>query len=466
MDWVSNLFLALAFTDFTGTLFFLTGILFRRICFKNDAKALRFLLIDTLCAYTVPFVYFVLYTNERIAVALEVDSNVNLFYNTSATMRLFSALGIVWIVMFLVLLAYRLYRRHRWMVICRGNIPEEDEATERRFRDICEELGVAGKVSLYRNDSVDVPCMTYCHGPAVILPLVKYSGREADVIFYHELCHYLERDVHLKTWAVVVTLVHVFNPAAQILLRQMDLICEECCDRMACEKGAEAFTAEEYFRAIFEMLLTEGKRERYQLLTLFDTRSNYERRVIFMREYHMHGSMKKGAALALSACFLLGSSMTALAAGDGMTDAYIDMADATSDTVSESSMSDADYQAMEELCRAYDLDPDKVVMIGDDNVEPCGLTFDVVWNVPADRTYMTSGFREYEGDQVIVTVATDPDTITYQTGIKDPNQLMRYVEGEGAITHTFDITINGRYYFFVTNLSETEELYIEATVVK
>ena len=32
--------------------------------------------------------------------------------------------------------------------------------------------------------------------------------------------------------------------------------------------------------------------------------------------------------------------------------------------------------------------------------------------------------------------------------------------------YTFDIEINGRYYFFVTNLSETEELYIEATVLK
>ena len=79
---------------------------------------------------------------------------------------------------------------------------------------------------------------------------------------------------------------------------------------------------------------------------------------------------------------------------------------------------------------------------------------------------MTSGFTKSEGSQVGITVTADPDDITYQTGIKDPNQLMRYVEGEGIVMHTFDIEINGRYYFFVTNLSETEELYIEATVLK
>ena len=466
MDWVSNLFVALLLTDITGTLFFLISAFFKKICFRNDAKLLRFLVIATLCAYTVPFVYMVLYADKRIADALAVRSNVNVFYNTPITMHIFAMLGLAWIAIFLLLLAYRLYRRYRWAVICRGNIPEEDAMIERCFRDICAVLGVGDKVSLYRNDSVDVPCMTYCHGPAVIMPLVQYTKQEAEVIFYHELCHYLERDILLKSWGVLVALLHGFNPAAHILLKQMNLICEECCDRKACEKGKQVFTTRQYFGVIFDMLLTDGKRERYQLFSLVDTKSNYERRVRCMSEYRKHNGMKRGVALILSACFLLGSSMTALAAGNELTDAYKGIAKETSDKESEITMSDADIKAMEEICRAYDLDPDKVVMIGDDSIEPYGLTFDVKWDVPADTTYMTSGFKKYEGEETTIAVATDPDDITYQTGIKDPNQLMRYVEGEGVITHTFDIEIDGRYYFFVTNLSLTEELYIEATVIK
>lgn len=466
MDWASNLFIALLLTDITGTLFFLTGIFFRKICFRHDAGFLRLVVIATLCAYTVPFVYIVLYTNERFVAVLNLRSNVNLFYNTPITIELFSILGIIWIAMFVLLLAYRLYHRYRWAVICRGNIPEEDEMIAGRFLAICEELGIAGRVSLYRNDSIEVPCMTYSHGPVVILPFVQYTEQEIDVILYHELCHYLEKDVYLKTWGVVATLIHVMNPAVHILFRQMDLICEECCDRMTCEKASGNFTTQEYFRTIFEMLLTEGRRERYQLLALVDTKSNYERRVEFMSEYRMHGCMKKGAALVLSACFLFGSSMTALAAGGELTDAYVGIAETTSEKAPASLQESMDEQTFEEICRAYDLDPNKVVMIGDDSVEPYGLTFDVVWNVPADRTYMTSGFNESVGDQVSILVTTDPDDITYQTGIKDPNQIMHYIEGEGQIVHTFDIEIDGRYYFFVTNMSETEELYIEATVAR
>lgn len=465
MDWVSNLFIALLLMNVTGTLFFLIGTFFRKIWFKNDARLLRLVVIATLCAYTVPFVYLFLYMSKRVVEIVDIESDVNLFYNTPVTIRLFTVLGAVWIGAFLILLGFRLYRYHKWRNVCKGNIPEEDEKIQRRFLEICDKLGIAGKVSLYRNDSIDVPCMTYSRGPVVILPLVRYSEQEADVILYHELCHYLEKDMFLKTWGILVVLLHGMNPIAHILLKQMDLICEECCDRMVCEKAVEDYTDQEYFGTILT-LLTEGRRERYQLFALVDTESNYERRVRFMSEYRNHGCMKKGIALILSACFLLGSSMTALAAGNELTDAYKGMVQKTSDKASDLSMSDADYEAMEEICRAYDLDPAKVVMIGDDSIEPYGLSFNVVWHVPADTTYMTSGFTKSEGSQVTIAVTADPDDITYQTGIKDPNQLMRYVEGEGQISHTFDIEINGRYYFFVTNLSETEELYIEAFVAK
>lgn len=465
MDWVSNLFIALLLMNVTGTLFFLIGTFFRKIWFKNDVRLLRLVVIATLCAYTVPFVYIFLYMSKRVVEIVDIESDVNLFYNTPVTIRLFTILGAVWIGAFLILLGYRLCRYLKWRNVCRGNIPEEDEVIQRRFLEICDKLGITGKVSLYRNDSIDVPCMTYSHGPVVILPLVKYTEQEADVILYHELCHYLEKDMFLKSWGILVALLHGMNPIAHILLKQMDLICEECCDRMVCEKASEDYTDQEYFGTILT-LLTEGRRERYQLFALVDTESNYERRVRFMSEYRNHGCMKKGVALILSACFLLGSSMTALAAGNGLTDAYKEIAQKTSDRVSVPSTDEADLQAMEEICRAYDLDPAKVVMIGDDSIEPYGLSFDVVWHVPADTTYMTSGFTKSEGSQVSIAVTADPDDMTYQTGLKDPNQIMHYIEGEGQNVYTFDIEINGRYYFFVTNLSETEELYIEATVLK
>jgi beta-lactamase regulating signal transducer with metallopeptidase domain len=461
MDWMSNLFIALLLTDITGTLFYLISLLFIRTKFRYSTGFLRFLIVATLTAYTVPFVYFVLYANRRIADFRGLKSNINIFYNTLTTKHLFALLGFAWIVMFLLLLAYRILRRFRLNDMCRGNIPEEDASVEQCFLDVCTKLGIEGRVELYRNDLVEVPCMTYYHGAVVILPLRRYTRQQAEVIFYHELHHYIKRDVYLKTWAVLVSQLHVFNPAVHILLRQIDLACELNCDRTACEQGKGVFTTKEYFTTINSMILTDGKAERYQLFSLVDSESNYERRIVYMREYQKQGCVRKGTALLLSVCFLLGSSMTAFAAGDGLTDAYRNMAVETIEKTADSK----DAEVLEELCRAYDLDPDKVFMM-DEGIELYGSRINVTWLVPAGELYMTSGFRESVGDEVAIAVSGDPNDITYQTGLKDPTETLRYVESEGVVGHTFEIELSGRYYFFVYNLSETEDLDVEATIYR
>jgi hypothetical protein len=102
----------------------------------------------------------------------------------------------------------------------------------------------------------------------------------------------------------------------------------------------------------------------------------------------------------------------------------------------------------------------------DEGIELYGSRINVTWLVPAGELYMTSGFRESVGDEVAIAVSGDPNDITYQTGLKDPTETLRYVESEGVVGHTFEIELSGRYYFFVYNLSETEDLDVEATIYR
>jgi beta-lactamase regulating signal transducer with metallopeptidase domain len=465
MDWMSNLFIVLLLTDITGTLFYLISLLFRGKKLAYHAGFLRFLVAATLFAYTVPFIYAALYASRRIDVFGRMNSNVNLFYNTLTTKYLFALLGFVWIVMFLLLLAYRLYRRMQLNFMCRGNIPEEDASVEQCFLDVCKTLGIEGRVELCRNDLVRVPCTTYYHGAVVILPLEHYTRQDAAVVFYHELCHYIRKDIFLKTWGVLVSQLHVFNPAVHILLKQMNLICEMGCDRMACEKGKGFFNTREYFETIDRMILTDEKEDWYQLFSLVDSRSNYERRIINMKQYQKHGSLKKGTALLLSACFLLGSSMTAFAAGDGLAEAYRGLTAETIDRAEDVDTDTLDAEALEELCRAYDLDPDTVTIM-DDGMATYGRRINITWLVPAGETYLTSGMTESNGEEVAIAVSALPTDVTYQTGLKDPTETLRYVQGEGSLAHTFEIEQSGRYYFFVTNMSETEDLDIVALITR
>ncbi|MDE6386984.1 MAG: M56 family metallopeptidase [Lachnospiraceae bacterium] len=473
MDWISNLFVVLLLADVAGTIFFLIGELLKRTPLGRDIRFQRFLMDATLCAFVIPFVYFAFYLDKRIQM-VGLESEINLFYTTPSIRRFNTVLGCIWIGLFLVLLSYRLYRRHRWTMICKGNIPEEDEAISKVFEDVSEELGISGKVSLCRNDSIDVPCITYHHGFVVMLPLLCYTEEEAKVIFYHELCHYLNHDVHLKTIGCVVALLHVFNPAAHILLLEMELLCEKCCDIAACKKGKVTFTREEYLQTILNMLLTDGRRERYRLFALVDGKSNYERRVKYMLDYHEHGGMKKGVALVVAACFLLGSSTSSLAAGSGVAMAYQEVAANTSvreyENVEDMSPIPASSNGVNGVVtlseKPYDLDPDKVVIMDDEvAVGPGRETRGITWTIPPQMTYMTSGFKVKTGDKMTATIVPTPDDLEFEAGFKDGKNIMHgaFLTGTSVIQYTVDE--GARHYFYISNLSETEDLHIEATVI-
>lgn len=468
MDWASNLFIVLLLTDITGTIFYLAGEMFRRLI-SDDVKVLRFLTGATLVSFLVPFVYVILYAGKRIS-TIRIESNINLFYNTPLMLELNAVLGCVWIGLFLILLSQRLYRRICWAMTCRGNIPEEDERIFKLFMDICTALGINGEVSLCRNDSVHIPCITYHHGFVVILPLVRYTEKEAGVILYHELCHYLNRDMYFKTVSCIVALLHVFNPVAHILLREIDLLCEKCCDRAACEKGMALFKGNEYFQVILDLLVTDGKRDRYQLFALVDDKSSYERRVEYMADYHKNGGLKKGTALVLSVCFLLGSSFTSLAAGNGVAKAYEGLAETTSVKNEYGEMVGVEGREAEEaarvLSRVYDLNPEDVIIMEDDGIEPYASFNNITWTIPAGKTYMSTGFKQKEGDSVLVTVMGTPDDVVFQTGLKDPDNIMWYVEGSEIVTQEFIIEMDGRHYFFVTNMSEEEELHVDVSLIR
>lgn len=193
-----------------------------------------------------------------------------------------------------------------------------------------------------------------------------------------------------------------------------------------------------------------------------------------MKRYHEHGGIKKGTAAVLSVCFLLGSSITALAAGDSMTEAYAKAVEATDNRAEDSEMvadlegeaaEMSDEEVIEEFARMYDLDPNDVIMM-EEGVETVSDFINIDWTLRPGKTGMTSGFSKEVGSSVVITTIGDPDDIKYQMGIKDPNELMRYAEGTGYISHEFSIKIDGRYYFFVTNLDSSRNIQVKGTVIK
>lgn len=474
MDWMNNLFVILTLTTVTGSIFYLTGLVFGRIWARNDIRLLRLQMRITQWAFLVPCVYAVLYIRERLRMTT-AGGTINLFYNTPMMQKVFALLGFVWIFSFIVLFARKLYMRCQRMRVFDGNIPEEDVETQAMFEKICDQLGIAGKVSLYRNDLIRMPYMTYWHGYAVVIPLERYTREETAVILYHELCHYLNRDLYVGTVSCIVSLLHAVNPFVPVMLRQLSLACEEYCDRRACQEGVDVFSEKEYFLTILKVLSGEEKRERYDLFTLADSIGEYEKRVQCMRRYREHGGIKNRTAVLLAICFLLGSSAIALWVGKGLTKAYVMVAKETDIRIKvsedvidslESTEVMSEEKVLEEFVRIYDLNSEDITMMGEAEIEFVGDFIGVDWLIEPGKTGMTLGFFKKEDSRVVITTSGISEDISYQMGIKAPNEIMRYVEGTGDMSHSFEISTEGKYYFFVTNLDSFENLQIKGTVIE
>lgn len=459
MEWITNLSIALLLTDITGTIFLVIGVVLGETCFQSHVGWKRFCLKLVLLFYTVPFLYGLQCVQKKLTMAVYGEVRACVFFFANDGARLVTCIaGSIWLAVLSVLAVQHLHRYLRWRMVCMGNIPEEDEAVQERFNEICERLGLTGQIALCRNDLVEVPCFTKCGGPTVVLPLASYREEEINLILYHELCHFKERDMRLKTWCMLVKLIHGFNPAVHFLFRWVMLVCEESCDQMVCSEESAGLRGKQYFQIIFNMLRDGKQKERTQLFALFDTKLNYERRVLCMKKKLEGRRMKRSAVLGLSVCFIIGSSMTAYAAGDALADSYERMVVETTPYVEEA----AQMQELQEFVLENGLDPDSIVMM-DTNPYTRG-TSAFEWDIPAGKTYMTAGFHMEEDEEIMIATQATPDDLEYNVGISD-RSTNRYVSGTDRISHTFVIEESKRYYVFVQNENE-EELHVEGMFMK
>lgn len=464
MEWITNLSIALLLTDMTGTIFLCVGLYFWNRWFEGRVLWKRFCLRVILIAYSVPVIYVWKCIDYRATAHMSGEEGIAiLFYANQRVRYMFYVLGCLWLTVMITLMIFHLYRYLKWREVCMGNIPEEDMEIQSVFDTICEQMGIAGKIQLCRNDLIKVPCYTSCGGSTVMLPFIIYTKEEAKLVLYHELGHYKEKDMRLKSWCMAVKFIHGFNPGAYFMLEWAMLICEESCDRLVCGMDEVKTHRKQYFQTIFDMMQTGKKKDVPHLFALFNTAKNYERRVLCMKMEMEGKKMKKSVVIALSACFILGSSMTAMAAGNALTGSYQEVVEDGREYILDTS----EQEQLEEFMLENGIDPDTVVMV-DMDLDNLGIArgttyFD--WDIPAGRTYMSTGFRMQEGDDITIAIQGTPSDFEYWVGIGDNDNYFTYVVGKDIFTHTFEIEESTRYHFFVKNIND-EELHVEGTFMK
>lgn len=435
MTWTINLTALIVLTTLTGSIllvfWYWIGKALERIGYLNIS--FRFLQL-VLCFFIFPLAFLVLYvqrTENRIG-------NGSLFIQTGSLIlgsRVFCALWILGVLFFGVLYAGKAWKLHRTY---RDRMPCDSEVQD-FFERVCEELHIKpGRVQLYQSYHARISVFMGIRRPAVILPVAVYTEEELRVMFVHELIHYRQKDIWMKNAVAAVLVLQFFNPLVWWLSALLKRFCEHACDDRA---SGLAGGPKIYFTVIAHLIpcLGDAAEDPQQ--------DDHE---LIERIKHMKKNKRvkrKPAWMAAVLCVVMAMSSSAMvfAAASGAVGQYEKLYE---DTLVNEVEADRANTLEEHTDSGA---ADGIETVWGDEIASYATGDMFSWAVRSNAMFTTGAFSASSGQDILVTVAADPDNKTLKVGIIEPDGTRRYVVSSGDIYHKFVLDQTGRYRVFVEN---------------
>lgn len=468
MTWseiVVYLFYAFLITTASGSVFFLLWLLLKQCLPKGNELLLVRCLRIGVQIYLIPVLFgFLLWKNgDNILLAPWADGGapqIRVFmFPTRPIILTAEALMAAWCVGIATALIRHLRTRKEMREQLMLSEPESDQRVLACYEKIRERLGIHREIRVFRSSVIPVPCTAGHFRQKIILPAKTdtYSETELEVLFAHELMHCRRHDLFYKAEFVLMQIIHAVNPLAYVMKDIHGDYTEFACDAAVCMELEDLFSTKEYCGALFRMAAEDeqnGTGKDRDDTKLVEKTCSLQRRIEAMHKYNKAKKMKKQITALVVALFVLGSSMTAYAAGDGIVAIYGVFEDATLhvrlaapqdpvdfNTLTEYTMSAEEFEAL----NAIEMEE------GMHNETRSGSSFN--WPLDANATCRTTAFWVNAGGKVGVTSYTRPDGQHVRVGIKKVEGDAVYVDGYGDINYTFTVSESAHYYFFVENLS-------------
>lgn len=101
------------------------------------------------------------------------------------------------------------------------------------LKEILEKNNIRRKVIIVESDLVSSPSIYGVFNPKIIMPndlKVKLDEEEIKYIFLHEIMHLKNKHTLIAIIAVIIRIIHWFNPFIYVFLKVMNIDCELACD--------------------------------------------------------------------------------------------------------------------------------------------------------------------------------------------------------------------------------------------
>lgn len=130
------------------------------------------------------------------------------------------------------------------------------------FHAIRSEMGIIEYVALKQSDIVHSPIFVGIWKPMVILPNIDMDITDFNMIIKHELMHCKRSDMIYRFFAIVVHIIHWFNPISYFMLYSINVACEYSCDEMV-TKNMDEYSKMKYGNMILNQIEHHTKNNFY-----------------------------------------------------------------------------------------------------------------------------------------------------------------------------------------------------------
>lgn len=321
-----------------------------------------------------------------------------------------------------------------------------EKKQEEIFLRMCSEFKIkAGSISLYRSYKTTTPFIMGIIHPKVVLPVEEYEEQQLRVIFTHELNHFRQKDLWVKSLNNLIVCIHFFNPFVYLLRRRIMLWSEFTCD---CRSVESLGYTRKYFETITALMMDDVPITMYAS-GLYEGGKELDWRISHMLKY------RNGKKISVKKALVMGIGTTLL----GMVLAF-------QTTVYAAGLSVRvfkDTQGAQEE-EAYDVSYVEYTMTGHPDtpgqhvqINPFARSMtSYSWTVYANSWLDTNSVHVSEGGSILVSGNLDPTDQTIRVGIEDASGLIRYINATGTFSHTFSITESGDYRVYMENLNSVD----------
>lgn len=140
-------------------------------------------------------------------------------------------IGLVWIIIAMVLLIYKLFRYFQVVrIIKKESKTITDMQMLTALQKLCEKMRIKKEILLCVNPFLKSSMLVGLINPSIILHDENVQASELAYIIRHELVHYRHRDFFYKWLVELMVCLHWFNPVVYWIRKKVNQACEFSCD--------------------------------------------------------------------------------------------------------------------------------------------------------------------------------------------------------------------------------------------